>query len=87
MTARDSDGDGRADNVGSSMVVVKVADSGGPDLTDSAHAVGDMFEVSVMYHPLDDIGAIMSDGVPTARLSSVAGQSLSATTPQAKSPR
>ena len=54
----DSDGDGRADNVGSSMVVVKVADSDGPDLTDSAHAVGDMFEVSVMYHPLDDIGAI-----------------------------
>ena len=54
----DSDGDDRADNVGSAMVVVKVADSGGPDLTDSAHAVGDMFEVSVMYHPLGTIGVI-----------------------------
>ena len=54
----DSDGDGRADNVGSATVTVKVADSDGPDLTDSAHAVGDSFDVEVMYHPLDSIGDV-----------------------------
>ncbi|MYE54283.1 MAG: hypothetical protein F4X34_03690, partial [Chloroflexi bacterium] len=63
MTDDDPD-DGRADNVGSAMVVVKVADSGGPDLTDSAHAVGDMFDVSVMYHPLPNIGANTTVAAP-----------------------
>ena len=54
----DSDGDGRADNVGSAMVVVKVGDSDGPDLTDPAHATGDMFAVGVLYHPLDNISGV-----------------------------
>lgn len=54
----DSDGDGRADNVGSATVTVKVGDSDGPDLTDSARAVGDSFDVEVMYHPLGSIGNV-----------------------------
>ena len=54
----DGDGDGRADNVGSAMVVVKVGDSEGPDLTNPAHATGDMFEVDVLYHPLGDISGV-----------------------------
>ena len=52
----DADSDRRADNVGSATVVVKVADSDGP--MDPVGAVGDMFEVDVMYHPLDDITSV-----------------------------
>ena len=54
----DDNNDLLADNVGSATVTVKVADSAGPDLSDPAHAVGDDFEVSVVYLPLDDIDGI-----------------------------
>ena len=52
----DADDDGRADNVGSSMVVVKAADSDGP--SSPVGAAGDDFDVEVMYHPLGVIGDV-----------------------------
>lgn len=54
----DLNDDRRADNVGSSMVVVKVAGREGPDTTGAnpEHAVGNTFNVRVMYHPLPLIG-------------------------------
>ena len=53
-------GDLRADNVGAATITVKASDSTGRLIPpgDGSDTVGDVFEVDVIYQPLDDIGAI-----------------------------